>query len=100
VEFETVWFLVRAAKRPEHAVHAFDGIYVSAERRLLLRLLGRDKPMEGLRIFAGHSGWAPGQLEAEIARGDWRLEHADAAEIFSGKSDHPWPGAEAPEDST
>jgi putative transcriptional regulator len=100
VEFETVWFLVRAAKPPEHAVPAFDGIYLSADRGLLLRLLGREKPMEGLRIFAGHSGWAPGQLEAEIARGDWTLERADPDAVFGGKSQHPWPGPEVSKDAT
>jgi putative transcriptional regulator len=91
VEIESVWFLFRAAKPPEHAIQAFSGIYVSASRELLLQLLGRDKPMDGLRIFIGHSGWAPGQLEAEIARGDWALERADPNAIFNGKSEHPWP---------
>jgi putative transcriptional regulator len=100
VEFGTVWFLFRAASAPEHAVKALDGIYLSANRELLLQLLGRDKPMDGLRIFVGHSGWAPGQLEAEIARGDWSLERAASEAIFNGKSEHPWPEAPTPERST
>ena len=73
VEFGSVSFLFRAATPPEHAIQACDGVYLSADRKLLLQLLGRDKPMDGLRIFVGHAGWAPGQLEAEIARGDWTL---------------------------
>ncbi|HWW31919.1 MAG TPA: YqgE/AlgH family protein [Steroidobacteraceae bacterium] len=100
VEFESVWFLVRAAKTPEHAVQACAGVYLSASRELLLRLLGRDKPMEGLRIFMGHAGWGPGQLEAEIARGDWRLARAEPAAIFGNKSEHPWPAPQAPSDGT
>ncbi len=100
VELDTVWFLVRAAKPPAHAVRAFDGIYLSADRDLLMRLLGRDKPMDGLRIFIGHSGWAPGQLEEEIARGDWTLQRADPDAIFNNKSQHPWPSSESPKDST
>ena len=47
--------------------------------------------MDGLRIFIGHSGWAPGQLEAEIARGAWTLERAEPDAIFKGKPEHPWP---------
>jgi len=100
VEMESVWFLFRATKPPEHAIQAFEGICVSADRQLLLQLLGRAQPTDGLRIFIGHSGWAPGQLETEIAEGAWSLEHADSDAIFSGKSDHPWPAQQAPNDST
>jgi putative transcriptional regulator len=94
IEVDTVWFLVRASKAPRNAVKAFDDVYISSSRELLLRLLSRAKPMEGLRIFIGHAGWAPGQLEAEINHGDWTLEQATAQGIFSGKSDHPWPSTE------
>jgi putative transcriptional regulator len=100
VELDTVWFLVRAAKAPEHSFKAFDDVYISSSRELLMRLLGRKKPMEGLRIFVGHSGWAPGQLEAEIGHGDWVLTKADADKIFSRKSDHPWPSTPGAKPST
>lgn len=91
VEVDTVWFLVRAAKPPKNAFKAFDDVYISSSRALLLSLLARAKPMDGLRIFIGHAGWAPGQLEAEINHGDWALGKANAEVIFNGKSDHPWP---------
>jgi putative transcriptional regulator len=94
VEFGSVWFLFRAAEPPEHAIEACDGVYLSASRDLLLQLLARDKPMDGLRIFIGHSGWGPGQLETEIAHGDWTLERAEAEAIFNGKSEHRWPTPE------
>jgi putative transcriptional regulator len=100
VEGGAVWFLFRAATPPEHAIRAFDGIYVSGDRDLLRRLLSRDKPMEGLRVYVGQSGWAPGQLQAEIAHGDWKLKRADAEAIFNGKSDHPWPAPQAPNGTT
>ncbi len=92
VEFGSVWFLFRAATPPEHAIETCDGVYLSADRKLLLQLLGRDRPMDGLRIFVGHAGWAPGQLEAEIENGDWTLKRAAAEAIFSGKSEHPYQG--------
>jgi putative transcriptional regulator len=100
LDFESVWFLFRAAKPPEHAIQACDGVYLSADRQLLLQLLGRDKPMDSLRIFVGHAGWAPGQLEAEIDRRDWTLKRAEAEAIFSGKSEHPWPSPRGPKRST
>jgi putative transcriptional regulator len=100
VAFGSVWFLFRAAAPPEHAIQAFDGVYLSADRELLLQLLGRDKPTGSLRIFVGHAGWAPGQLQTEIERGDWTLKRAATEAIFSGKSEHPWPSPHAPEPNT
>ena len=96
VDFGSVWFLFRAATPPEHAIQACDGVYLSADRELLLQLLGRNKPMDSLRIFLGHAGWARGQLEAEIERHDWTSKRAEMEEIFSGKSDHPWPPPQDP----
>ncbi len=99
VDFGSVWFLFRAATPPERAIKACEGVYLSADGRLLLQLLGRDKPMDGLRIFVGHAAWAPGQLEAEIDRRDWTLKGAEMEAIFSGKSEHPWPSTRDPKHS-
>jgi putative transcriptional regulator len=35
------------------------------------------------RIFAGHSGWGPGQLDSELERGDWILEPARHSDAFA-----------------
>jgi putative transcriptional regulator len=96
----SVWFLFRSAARPAHAIQACEGTFVSADRGLLMQLLGRDKPMDGLRIFVGHSGWGPGQLEAEIARKDWTLQRAEPGAIFKGNSEHPWPESRTEKRST
>jgi putative transcriptional regulator len=100
VELDTVWFLFRASKPPKHAIRAFADVWLSADRDLLLTLLTRDKPMDALRLFLGHSGWAPGQLEAEIKNGDWTLGTADPNTIFSTKSNHPWPSSQTPKPNT
>ena len=96
VETALVSFLFRTDTPPEHATQVLDGVHFSTNGELLRKLLGRDKPMDGLRIFIGHSGWAPGQLEAEIARGDWTLAPAEKDAIFNGKSEHPWPAQQTP----
>jgi len=100
VEFGTVWFLVRANKAPASAIRVCDGVYVSSDRKLLLRLLGRRNPMEGLRLFVGHAGWAPGQLEAEIEGGAWRPRPANAESIFDAKPQLPWPSGRGPKAGT
>ena len=97
VEIASVSFIFRAETPPEHATQVLDGVYISTNRELLLKLLARDKPMEGLRIFIGYSGWAPGQLQREIAHGDWTLAPAEADAVFDKKSEHPWPERQAPD---
>ena len=97
VQVEAVSFLFRADSPPENAIQILDGVYLSANEELLRKLLGREKPMEGLRIFIGYSGWAPGQLQNEIARGDWKPVPIDVEAIFGRKSERPWPEPQAPQ---
>jgi putative transcriptional regulator len=42
------------------------------------------------RAFAGHAGWGPGQLEAEVQRGDWILEAARREDAFTTDPDGLW----------
>jgi putative transcriptional regulator len=39
--------------------------------------------VKNARAFVGHAGWGPGQLDAEIDRGDWILEPARLADAFT-----------------
>jgi putative transcriptional regulator len=43
-----------------------------------------------MRVFAGHSGWTEGQLEAEVAEGAWFVLPGRARDIFSADSPHQW----------
>jgi putative transcriptional regulator len=96
VDMTSVSFLFRADTVPENAIAVLDGIYLSSNGELLKSLLRRERPMEGLRIYIGYCGWARGQLEAELGRGDWKLAPADATTIFDSKSQRPWPEQDAP----
>lgn len=91
VEFPDVWYLFRAKTAPASAIQVCDGVYVSSDQKFLLKLLDRQKPMEGLRIYLGHAGWAPGQLQAEIEGGAWLPQQANADSIFNAKPQRPWP---------
>ena len=93
VDIDSASFLFRADTPPEHAIKVIDGVYFSANRELLRKLLVRDKPMDGVRIFVGHSGWAPGQLEAEISAGAWLPASVDTDLVFDTPLEAIWDGA-------
>jgi putative transcriptional regulator len=42
------------------------------------------------RVFAGYTGWGPGQLEAELEREDWIVEPALAADVFDEEPAELW----------
>jgi len=42
------------------------------------------------RVFAGHAGWGPGQLEAELAEDAWIVEPLGPDDLFGEPSDGLW----------
>jgi len=43
-----------------------------------------------VRVFAGVSGWGPGQLESELDRDDWIVAPAQRTDVFSEDPDSLW----------
>ncbi|MBA2640840.1 MAG: YqgE/AlgH family protein [Nocardioidaceae bacterium] len=46
--------------------------------------------LEAFRIFAGHSGWAPGQLEAEVEEGSWYVLPAAPGDLVTRDPQRLW----------
>lgn len=82
-----------------------DGLIVLAElddpADLVLRvlgdvgILGTDADLDTLvarraRIFAGHSGWGPGQLDAELEDSGWLVGPAIAEDVFTVNAADLW----------
>lgn len=51
------------------------------------------QPPRNIRLLLGYSGWAPGQLEAEMSRGAWLHASADPKLIFDTPADDIWDSA-------
>ncbi len=79
-----ILLLVQFNDKPENGIHVFDNIYVSSSRSLLEKMAeqANSNPDYRFRVYAGYAGWAPGQLEQEILRGDWNVIRADVESIF------------------
>ena len=59
---------------------------LDADGDLLARELRR------LRVFAGYSGWAAGQLEAEVAEGAWYVVDSLPDDVFAVEPEALWRG--------
>lgn len=71
---------------PNQGMHRItDDIYFSTGRNAF------DYPINGAaRAYAGYAGWAPGQLQHEIHRGDWLVVKTDPAIVFDKNMDGLW----------
>lgn len=76
------------APQPRDSLLVADGLWMSQSQAMIERVL--ERPPESFKIMAGFSGWAPGQLEHEIARGDWYLLPLDQSVLFSADDDKLW----------
>lgn len=45
---------------------------------------------DNARAYAGYSGWAPGQLEAEVRRGDWLVIESELDIVFADENQNLW----------
>ena len=82
--------LVRAGSQPPGAAPVLAHLFVSGSRDTLRMLLEKAPKGSEFRAYVGYTGWAPGQLEAEIARGDWLLAPGDAASVFTHEPAELW----------
>jgi putative transcriptional regulator len=86
---EVLVALYRSERQPEAAAfHVLKGVYLTMHPQNIEPLLG--KRAEHYRLFMGFSGWAPGQLERELARDGWFVQPASAEVIFRKDASGMW----------
>jgi putative transcriptional regulator len=93
VKPESGWILFSGKSRQEveGAVEVMPGLFLSASVDLLRELAAR--PPRRFRLYLGHCGWGPGQLESELIDGSWMLAPAQASFVFETEPEQMWESA-------
>lgn len=82
--------LVRTNKSSDGLLHVSNNVAFSGNMDAISEWLSKESKTNRIRIFAGYSGWAAGQLAMEIEMRGWRLLPADAATIFDIAPEKLW----------
>ena len=91
VQRDGLVFLVRTSEPPPLAVPVLKDVYFVSDLDWIDGLFRRPVPTRGVRVYYGHSGWAPGQLQNELERGGWHVVPADAETVFDKDPARIWP---------
>ncbi|MDG5468888.1 YqgE/AlgH family protein [Deltaproteobacteria bacterium IMCC39524] len=90
VDPNTLLALVKVRKHPpEPAEEVVEGLYVTGVG-VLDEWTDFSAEVVSYRAFVGYTGWAAGQLGAEIQRGDWSVLQADAESVLTGDQGQLW----------
>jgi putative transcriptional regulator len=84
-------FVLMKTKRPHAGMkQVINDIYFTVGLDAVIH--GQPKAIDGesTRAYVGYSGWAPGQLQAEIKRGDWIIVETDTSIVFEENLENLW----------
>jgi putative transcriptional regulator len=90
VEEQSVMVLAEFDDPAQAAAVVLDDVGFLPSDAALEELSGRTRRA---RVFAGHAGWGPGQLDAELDEGAWIVGDPDPGDIFSEDPDELWSSA-------
>lgn len=90
VALDRILVLARLRGSIEGMLPVFDDVHFTFGAGSLRRMVRQPGRTVSYRLYAGHAGWGPGQLENEIARGDWHLVRADVDSVFDERPGTLW----------
>ena len=90
VQPDGILMLFRIVEAPERMKKVIERVYLGLHQETLERVITKPQPTETFRAYAGYTGWAPGQLEFEMAMGSWAVVPADPSSIFDKAPETLW----------
>jgi len=89
VSTNAIFVLLRTQQPGKTMHHIADDIYFATGRNIFTRPL-EPETHSMTRTYAGYAGWAAGQLQNEINRGDWIMVRTHPKIIFEENSENLW----------
>jgi putative transcriptional regulator len=90
VERQRLLWLFRSSAPPPESRRVTGDIHVSGSIETLRAVVASGDASSHFRVYVGLAGWAPGQLEGEVARGGWLVAASDARAVFEMDSGKIW----------
>jgi putative transcriptional regulator len=91
VGLDLVLVLLRSPEEPPESLRVVDDVYFTGSIDTLQAAVRKGDPARTVRVYAGHAGWAPGQLENEVRQGLWVVAPARPRMIFADDPSTVWP---------
>jgi putative transcriptional regulator len=66
-------------------IEIIQGVFFAAKKPNLDQLVGQHEEL--YKVFIGHAGWGPGQLESELEQGAWQTTPATPVDVFDEADD-------------
>jgi putative transcriptional regulator len=82
--------LLRVSSKPEKSTRITEDVYFSGSKDLIEKSVRTHTPSSKFRLYLGYTGWASGQLEAEMAAGAWSIARGGPKVIFDSDPDSLW----------
>jgi putative transcriptional regulator len=89
VEPNRAWVLTNQRELDGDALEVTDGVYLSAAPELIRHAL-QSSPDPQVRLVVGYAGWAPGQLDEELAASSWLMAPVQPDLLFDTPVDLMW----------
>ena len=89
VEPNRAWVLTNQRELDGDALEIIEGVYLSAAPSLIRHTL-QSSPDPQVRVVVGYAGWAPGQLDEELAASSWLMAPVQADLLFDIPVDVMW----------